>query len=111
MTEPVHKVRECQRRACAVLAVLAIGLSGCFGYNKSAKRWAYVGDSVLILGGGGAIAGDVLTKSEPAPCMTGRMCPYESPISGALVAGAMLVTAGIVGIVVNATRPNVKTSR
>lgn len=109
MLEPV--LRSLSRRACAVLAVLAIGLTGCFGYNKSAKRWAYAGDTVLILGGGGAIAGDVLTKSEPEPCMTGRMCPYESKISGAMVAGAMLVTAGIIGIVVNATRPNVKTSR
>jgi hypothetical protein len=98
------------RRSLAVL-VLALGLTGCFGYNKSAKRWAYVGDSVLILGGGGAIAADILTKDEPAPCMAGTMCPYESPISGAMVAGAMLVTAGLVGIIVNATRPNVKTSR
>jgi hypothetical protein len=98
------------RRSLAVL-VLALGLTGCFGYNKSAKRWAYVGDTVLILGGGGAIAADVLTKDEPAPCMAGTMCPYESPISGAMVAGAMLVTAGLVGIIVNATRPNVKTSR
>ncbi len=97
--------------ALAVLAVLSLGLTGCFGYNKSAKRWAYVGDTVLILGGGGAIAADVLTKDEPAPCMPGTMCPYESPISGAMIAGAMLVTAGLVGILVNATRPNVKTSR
>jgi hypothetical protein len=101
------------RRSLAVLTVLVLvlGLTGCFGYNKSAKRWAYVGDSVLILGGGGAIAADILTKDEPAPCMAGTMCPYESPISGAMVAGAMLVTAGLVGIIVNATRPNVKTSR
>ncbi len=99
------------RRSLAALAVISLGLTGCFGYNKSAKRWAYVGDSVLILGGGGAIAGDVLTKDEPAPCMAGTMCPYESPISGAMVAGAVLVTAGLVGILVNATRPNVKTSR
>ena len=94
-----------------MLAVLAIAPAGCFGYNKSAKRWAYVGDTVLIAGGGGAIAAGVLTKDDPPPCMPGTMCPYESPISGAMVAGAMLVTAGIVGMIVNATRPNVKTSR
>ena len=94
-----------------MLAVLAIAPAGCFGYNKSAKRWAYVGDTVLIAGGGGAIAAGVLTKDDPPPCMSGTTCPYESPISGAMVAGAMLVTAGIVGMIVNATRPNVKTSR
>jgi len=101
------------RRSIATLAALglALGPAGCFGYNKSAKRWAYTGDTVLILGGGGAIAGAVLTKDEPAPCTPGTMCPYESPVSGAMVVGAVLVVAGIVGIVVNATRPNVKTSR
>jgi hypothetical protein len=104
------------RRMISALAVLALGFglvsgtTGCFGYNKSAKRWSYVGDSVLILGGGGAIAADVLTKTEAPPCM-GSACPYESPITGAMVAGTMLVTAGLVGIVINATRPNVKTSR
>lgn len=100
-----------QRRWLAALAVLALGGTGCFGYNKSAKRWSYVGDSVLILGGGGAAAADVLTKDEPPPCMAGVMCPYESPVSGVVVVGAMLVTAGLVGIILNATRPDVKTSR
>lgn len=107
-------IRATSRRSLAALAVLGLGLglgtTGCFGYNKSAKRWAYVGDTVLILGGGGAIAGDVLTRTEPPPCM-GSACPYESPVSGAIVAGTMLVTAGLVGMVINATRPNVKTSR
>ena len=99
-------------RAALLVAALALALgpTGCFGYNRSAKRWAYVGDSVLILGGGGAIAADVLTRTEPPPCM-GMACPYESPISGAIVAGTLLVTSGLVGMVVNATRPNVKTSR
>ena len=98
-------------RSLALLAALAIGTTGCFGYNKSAKGWSYVGDSVLILGGGGAIAGGILTKDEPAACKVNTMCPYESPISGVLVAGVVLAVAGLVGIVVNATRPNVKTSR
>ena len=100
-----------KRRSLALLAALAIGTTGCFGYNKSAKRWAYVGDTVLILGGGGAIAGDVLTKDDPPPCMPGLMCPYESPVSGAIVAGAFLATAGLVGMILNATRPTVKSSR
>lgn len=102
---------EIQRRSLATLAALALTLSGCFGYNKSAKGWAYVGDAVLIAGGGGALAAGVLTKDDPAPCAPGTMCPYESPVSGMMVAGAVLVVAGLVGIVVNATRPNVKTSR
>lgn len=94
----------------ALVVVLVLSLTGCFGYNKSAKRWAYVGDTVLMLGGGGAITADVLTKTEPEPC-TGSACPYETPFTGAMVAGVMLVTAGLVGILINATRPNVKTSR
>ena len=99
------------RRSVALVAVLALGLGGCFGYNRSAKRWAYVGDTVLMLGGGGAIAADLLTKQEVMmPCLN-NSCPYDPPIGGALIAGAVLVTAGLVGIAVNATRPNVKTSR
>ena len=94
-------------RVLAVLALVACA-SGCFGYNKSAKRWAYVGDTVLILGGGGAIALDVTSKDEP--CM-GDNCPYKSPIHGAMIAGVVLVTAGLVGILFNATRTNVKTTR
>ena len=97
--------------ALAAIAALALGSTGCFGYNKSAKRWAYAGDTVLILGGGGAIAADVLTKDDPPLCRPGNMCPYDSPVNGAMVAGTLLVTAGIVGLIVNATRPNVKTSR
>ena len=90
--------------ACAVLA------SGCFGYNPSAKKWAYAGNTILILGGGGAIAADLLTKPEPSNNPSAPMT-YEPPISGGLVAGAVLVTAGLVGIIVNATRPTVKTTR
>ena len=99
------------KRILAVLALGAIGGTGCFGYNKSAKRWAYVGDTVLIAGGGGAIAAGFLTKGDPPPCTTGMMCPFESPVPGAAIAGAVLVAAGLVGMIVNATRPNVKTSR
>ena len=95
-------------RAIALAVIIAL-CAGCFGYNKGAKRWAYVGDSVLIAGGGGAIGADIATK--PPPC-TGDTCPrYTSPIGGAMVAGVMLVTAGIIGILINATRDEVKTSR
>ena len=95
------------RSAVALIAAVAL-FTGCFAYNKPAKRWAYVGDSVLILGGGGAIALDVTSRDEP--CM-GDNCPYKSPIHGAMIAGVVLVTAGLVGILFNATRTNVKTTR
>ena len=99
-------------RAVAVIAVVAL-LSGCFGYNRSAKRWSYVGDTILILGGGAAIASDQLgskeTTNKNLP-MTGAK-PYDQPFSGTLLVGAVLVTAGLLGIVINATRKNVKTSR
>jgi hypothetical protein len=98
------------RSALALLAAttLLTSLGGCFGYNKPAKRWAYVGDAVLILGGGAAIAVDV--TSQDAPC-AGDNCLYRSPIHGGLVAGVVLVAAGLCGIAFNATRTNVKTSR
>jgi hypothetical protein len=96
-------------RAIAVLILIAL-CGGCFGYNRSAKRWSYVGNTVLILGGGGAIAAGILDKEPPTQVMTGGK-PYDPPFNGALVAGVVLATAGLVGIVFNATRPNVKTSR
>ena len=101
-------------RTLAVIALVAM-LSGCFGYNKSAKRWAYAGNTVLILGGGAAIAADVLIAGEAAPTMSTigqpQAEPYAQPISGGIVAGALIAAAGVLGIIINATRPNVKTSR
>lgn len=91
--------------ACAAL------LAGCFGYNSSAKKWAYVGDTVLLLGGGGALAYGIQNK--PAPCddtTDSGACPYHSEIRGPMVAGAVLIAAGIVGIIYTATRDNVKSS-
>ena len=97
----------------AVVAATATSLlSGCFGYNRSAKRWAYVADAVLIAGGGAVIAVDV-TRTE-SPCVPDAMnngCAYRSPVHGAAIAGAVLAAAGLVGIVLNATRDEVKTSR
>ena len=93
----------------AVLALASIVVTGCFGYNPSAKRWSYVGDVILIAGGGAAIAADRATMP---PACTGPGCPtYTSSFSGGLVVGAVLVAAGLFGIVFNATRDNVKTSR
>ena len=89
--------------ACAALA------TGCFGYNASAKKWAYVGDTILVLGGAGAITADILATDEP--CMGMGCAELDTPFGGAMVVGAVLVTAGIIGMIVNATRPTVKTSR
>lgn len=94
------------------LVVSVTLVTGCFGYNKSAKRWAYVGDTVLLLSGGGVIALDLTSSSEP--CMESQgtpRCRYEPPFSGMLVAGAVLAAAGLFGYVFNATRPYVKTTR
>jgi hypothetical protein len=99
-------------RVAALLACISLA-TGCFGYDSSAKKWAYVGDSVLIAGGGGAIAADLLTHESCMPTATqGNNCPsFDPPFGGGAVAGAVLVTAGIVGIIINATRTPVKTSR
>jgi hypothetical protein len=96
----------------AALVATALTTGGCFGYNKSAKRWAYVGDVFLMAAGGGVIAADLVGKDDK-PCMDTATfkCGYEPPFSGALVAGTVLVTAGLFGILFNATRETVKTSR
>src|SRR5215475_991577 len=99
------------RRCLALFATITL-VSGCFGYNQSAKRWAYVGDAVLIAGGGATIALDVTNKD--APCMpdaNNNGCSYQSSIHGALIAGVILAAAGAFGILFNATRDDVKTSR
>lgn len=94
----------------ALITVVAFA-TGCFGYNRSAKRWAYVGDTVLILGGGGVIALDATAaKPEPGLTMTAAE-PYDPPFSGVFLAGVVLAAAGLFGILFNATRPIVKTSR
>jgi hypothetical protein len=97
-------------RAIALLATAAL-VSGCFGYNTSAKRWSYVGDTALVLGGGGVIALDLTTRGEPCMSAPGMPCAYQAPVTGPLVAGAVLVAAGLFGMILNATRPNVKSSR
>lgn len=101
-------------RGVAIVLSAAL-LSGCFGYNSSSKKWAYAGNTLLMLGGGAAIAADVLThetKMCPSPPVQGIYCnDFSTPFGGAAVAGTLLVTAGIVGIIINATRPTVKTTR
>lgn len=95
--------------ACALAIFLC---TGCFGYNRSAKRTAYVGDSLLILGGGATIAAELLLGGEDNDDCQGPGCPNDlGPITGPLVAGTVLITAGIVGLLLNITRPIVKTSR
>ena len=98
--------------AIAVIAVIAVIATGCFGYNRSAKKWAYVGNTMLILGGGGLIAADQLGSSSAEPSMTITAADqYDPPFSGVMLAGVVLAAAGLFGIVFNATRPDVKTSR
>ena len=95
-------------RSVALVACAAL-VSGCFGYNSGAKKWAYVGDTMLVLGGAGAVTYDLVSKDEMC---TGSGCStFDPPFGGAMVAGAVLITAGVVGMIVNATRPTVKTSR
>ena len=94
-------------RSLARYAALAALLAGCVGYNGSAKRWSYVGDVLLIAGGGAALALDQTSK--PAAC-EGSSCPYQSPVRGGTVAGALLIGAGLLGIVFTATRDTVKSS-
>jgi hypothetical protein len=96
-------------KACALVACIAL-LAGCFGYNSGAKKWAYVGDAILLAGGGATIAAEE-TSSTPKCTSTTGECPYNAPIGGAMVAGIVLVTAGLVGILYNITRSDVKTSR
>ena len=73
----------------AALVACAAFATGCFGYSSPAKKWAYVGDTMLILGGGGAIAADLLTHEK----CEGVSCPdFDPPFGGGTVAGVMLVT-------------------
>lgn len=89
--------------------MLALSLTGCWGYNRSAKRWSYVGDVLLMGAGGGAIAADLTATEEPC---SGTGCrTYKAPFSGLLLAGALVATAGFVGILLTASRAEVKSSR
>jgi succinate dehydrogenase/fumarate reductase flavoprotein subunit len=91
-------------RFVAVVLCVAL-LTGCFGYNSSSKGWAYVGDSVLIAGGGAALAYGI--EDKPAAC-EGAGCPYHSQLRGGMIAGALLIGAGLIGLLFNATRESVK---
>jgi hypothetical protein len=96
----------------ALMMITSLAFPGCFGYNRSAKRWSYVGDTILILGGGAAIALDVTSSDKPDVGMTGTAAkPYDPPFSGVMLTGVILAAAGLFGILFNATRPIVKTSR
>jgi hypothetical protein len=115
----VHDMpRVVERWLVALLAVTLVVSSeaGCIGYSRSAKRAAYVGNSLLIASGGGALALGVLTyerrdcgnRGASMPAMSGgdpQCIDRISPVSGFAVVGAALVVAGLVGIVMTATRP------
>ena len=102
-------MRPLRGKLIALITVVAF-TTGCFGYIRSAKRWSYVGDTALILGGGGMIALD-LTAAKPDPGLTMTAAEqYEPPFSGVLLAGVVLAAAGLFGILFNATRPIVKSS-
>ena len=103
-----------RRRAAIVLLALATTVatsSGCVGYSRSAKHWAYLGNSTLIAAGGGAMALGILTYDTSCPTTTGgssstNACVTQvGPVSGITIAGAALLIGGIVGIVLTATRP------
>jgi hypothetical protein len=91
----------------AVIACIALA-TGCFGYSESAKKWAYAGDTILLVGGAGAVTADLLTHEA---CEGVGCSSFDPPFGGGTVAGVMLVTAGVIGMLVNATRTPVKTSR
>lgn len=105
--------------AASALAIFLSGSglsAGCIGYNRSAKRTAAVGDSLLIVGGGAVIGAELLWGGSDDCDPANPNCRMSTqadlgPVTGPLVAGTVLVTAGIVGLLLNFTRPNVKTSR
>jgi hypothetical protein len=95
----------------SITLICLLSAGGCFGYNKSAKRWAYFGDALLLAGGGAAIAVDVTSKETPCmPDPQNNGCPYTPSIHGALIAGIVLAAAGAFGFLFNATRDNVKST-
>jgi hypothetical protein len=95
--------------SCVLLSALWVAsATGCFGYNRSAKNAAYLGDSFLIVSGGSAIGAELLLGKDSCE---GAGCTQPlSPVTGPLVAGTMLVTAGIVGLLLNITRPLAKSA-
>ena len=103
-----------RRRAALGLVALATTLtasSGCVGYSRSAKHWAYLGNSTLLAAGGGAMALGILTYDTSCPTNAGGSSSTNAcvspvgPVSGITIAGAALLIGGIVGIVLTATRP------
>ena len=62
---------------------------------------------MLLAGGAAAVAYGV--EDKPTAC-EGEGCPYHSEIRGGMVAGALLIGAGLFGILFNATRENAKSS-
>jgi hypothetical protein len=90
--------------AIAAMFVLATAVpsAGCFGYTRGAKAWSYVGNTLLVAAGGVAIGLDPKAHAE---CENSGCPSYTPPLSTGIVAGAVAIGAGLVGIVLNATRP------
>lgn len=107
------QVRSWRQRwlATALMLATTVSATGCIGYSRSAKRWAYVGNSTLIASGAGALTLGILTYDTSCPTNAGGSSSTNScvtqvgPVSGISVVGAMLLVGGIVGIVLTATRP------
>src|SRR5258705_931287 len=108
-----------RRRAVALIVALGLFAWGCWGYNNSAKRGAYVLDTVMVLGGGGLITLGVMNP--PRSCASIEMdtgipnpaChdPVAGPLSGTLVTGALLAVGGLAALLGTRTTTNVMTSR
>ena len=70
--------------------------TGCIGYSRSAKRWAYVGNSTLLASGAGALTLGILTYDTSCPTTAGGSSSTNScvtqvgPVSGISVVGDLV---------------------
>ena len=107
------RVRSWRQRwlAAALMLATTASATGCIGYSRSSKRWAYVGNSTLLASGAGVLTLGILTYDSSCPANTGGSSSTNTcvtkvgPVSGISVVGALLLVGGIVGIVLTATRP------
>jgi hypothetical protein len=98
-------------RLLVVAGIFALVNASCVGYSRSGKKAAYVVNSLMIAGGGAAIAADVWLL-KPKDCMDDPGCVEPaSSLGGAMVLGTMLAVGGLVGIIFTATRKVPSTSR
>lgn len=102
---PPRPARPARLARLAATCAVAATLAGCFGYTRSARSWAYVGDALLVAGGGATIAVGVAGAPAAPPAMAGELPRYQPPLAGPVAAGAFLIAAGVAGLALNATRP------